>query len=125
MKHVRRRNIDLEKVWDVESATGKGVLYVTRSKNETSKRPIPLNQAARGAVERMLKRADDLGHTDPEHYVWCAGQHHKSPIRGSPRASGTAPGDRYGKQPVYPDSDFTICGTLSSQICWRPANPTT
>ena len=77
VKHVRRRNIDLEKVWDVESATGKGVLYVTRSKNETSKRPIPLNQAARGAVERMLKRADDLGHTDPEHYVWCASQHHK------------------------------------------------
>ncbi len=77
VKHVRRRNIDLEKVWDVESATGKGVLYVTRSKNETSKRPIPLNQAAREAVERMLKRADALGHTDPEHYVWCASQHHK------------------------------------------------
>ena len=77
VKHVRRRDVDLEKVWDVESATGKGVLYVTRSKNETSKRPIPLNQAARDAVERMLKRADDLGHTDPEHYVWCASQHHK------------------------------------------------
>jgi integrase len=77
VKHVRRRNIDLEKVWDVESATGKAVLYVTRSKNETSKRPIPLNQAAREAVERMLKRADDLGHTDSEHYVWCASQHHK------------------------------------------------
>lgn len=72
-----RRNIDLEKVWDVGTATGKGVLYVTRSKNETSKRPIPLNQAAREAVERMLKRADALGHTDPEHYVWCASQHHK------------------------------------------------
>ena len=65
------------KVWDVESATGKGVLYVTRSKNETSKRPIPLNEAARGAVERMVKRADELGHTDPEHYLWCASQHHK------------------------------------------------
>jgi integrase len=25
----------------------------------------------------MLKRADALGHTDPEHYVWCACQHHK------------------------------------------------
>jgi hypothetical protein len=61
VKHVRRRNIDLEKVWDVESATGKGVLYVTRSKNETSKRPIPLNQAAKEAVERMLRRADING----------------------------------------------------------------
>jgi len=75
VKHVRRRNIDLDKVWDLESATGKGVLYVTRSKNETSKRPIPLNQAAGEAVDRMLKRADALGHTDPDHYVWCASQH--------------------------------------------------
>ena len=77
MKHVRRRDIDLEKVWDVESATGKGVLYVTKSKNESSKRVIPLDEAARQAVERMLKRSDALGHTNPEHYVWCASQHHK------------------------------------------------
>ena len=35
VKHVRRRDVDLEKVWDVESATGKGVLYVSHSKNET------------------------------------------------------------------------------------------
>jgi integrase len=61
----------------LESATGKGVLYVTKSKNESSKRVIPLNQAAREAVERMLKRADSLGHTGPNHYVWCASQHHK------------------------------------------------
>jgi integrase len=27
--------------------------------------------------ERMLKRADDLGHADPNHYLWCANQHHK------------------------------------------------
>jgi hypothetical protein len=25
VKHVRRKDVDLEKVWDVESATGKGV----------------------------------------------------------------------------------------------------
>ena len=24
----------------------------------------------------MLKRADELGHTDAEHYLWCASQHH-------------------------------------------------
>jgi integrase len=77
VKHVRRRDVDLEKVWDVESATGKGVLYVTRSKNESSKRPIPLNKAARAAVERMIKRADGFGHTEPDHYLWCASQHHK------------------------------------------------
>jgi integrase len=53
------------------------VLYVTRSKNETSKRPIPLNQAAKEAVERMLRLADALRHTDPDHYAWCARQHHE------------------------------------------------
>jgi integrase len=77
VKHVRRRDVDLEKVWDVESASGKGVLYVTKSKNQTSKRVLPLNNAARTAVERMLKRADDLGQTDPNHYLWCSNQHHK------------------------------------------------
>jgi hypothetical protein len=25
----------------------------------------------------MLKRADDLGHTAPTHYLWCASQHHE------------------------------------------------
>ena len=99
IKHVRRRDVDLEKVWDVESATAKGVPYVTHSKNETSKRPIPLNRAARDAVERMLKRADDLGHTGPNHYLCCASQHHKfdptkpaakwdTAWRGATRAAG-------------------------------------
>jgi prolyl oligopeptidase family protein len=53
-KHVRRKDVDLEKVWDVESATGNGVLYVGHSKNETSKRRIPLNGPARDAITRML-----------------------------------------------------------------------
>ena len=26
---------------------------------------------------RMIERADQLGHADPEHYLWCASQHHK------------------------------------------------
>ena len=47
-------------MWDVESATGKGVLYVGHSKNETSKREIPLN-GARG-LHAMLNRGDKLGH---------------------------------------------------------------
>lgn len=67
----------LEKVWDVESATGKGVLYVTRSKNETSKRQLPLNRSAREAVERMINLANALGYTSLDHYLWCASQHHK------------------------------------------------
>jgi len=77
VRHVRRKDVDLDKAWDVESAIGKGVLYVGHSKNETSKRRIPLNGAARDAITRMLKRADELGHTDAEHYLWCANQHHK------------------------------------------------
>ena len=125
VKHVRRRNIDLEKVWDVESATGKGVLYVTRSKNETSKRPIPLNQAARG---RGRAHAEARRRSRPHRpRALRLVREPASQVRsdGSPRASGTPPGARYGKQPVYLDSGSTICGTLSSQICWRPANPTT
>jgi len=71
------RGVDLRKGVGRRERDGKGVLYVSHSKNETSKRPIPLNKAARDAVERMLKRADDLGHTDPTHYLWCASQHHQ------------------------------------------------
>jgi integrase len=52
-------------------------IYVRSSKNETSKRVIPLNQAAFDAVKRMVTRADRLGHSDPGHYLWCASQHHK------------------------------------------------
>ena len=52
------------------------MLYVGHSKNETSKRRFPLNGAARDAITRILKRADELGHRDAEHYLWCANQHH-------------------------------------------------
>ena len=63
VRHVRREAVDLDKARDVESAIGKGVLYVGHSKNETSKRRISLNGAARDAITRMLKRADELGQT--------------------------------------------------------------
>lgn len=32
VKHVRRKDVDLERMWDIESATDKGVLYVGHSK---------------------------------------------------------------------------------------------
>ena len=67
VKHVRRRDFD----------TQKRVIHIRTSKNETSKRVIPLNDSAFEAVQRMVKRADLLGHTDPNHYLWCANQHHK------------------------------------------------
>jgi hypothetical protein len=50
------------------------VMHVRRSKNETSHRVIPLNDSAIGAVARMLERADLLGHTEREHYLWPACQ---------------------------------------------------
>jgi integrase len=62
VKHLRRRDVDLVKK----------LLYVRRSKNETSHRVIPLNGSAVEAVARMLGRADLLGHTAPGHYIWPA-----------------------------------------------------
>src|ERR671919_288054 len=60
VKHIRRCDVDLVK----------RLLHVRRSKNETSHRVIPLNASAIEAVARMLERADLLGHTQPEHYLW-------------------------------------------------------
>jgi integrase len=60
VKHLRRRDVDLEKK----------LVHVRRSKNETSHRVIPLNASAVTAITRMLERADLLGHRSPDHYVW-------------------------------------------------------
>jgi integrase len=67
IKHVRRKDVDLEAK----------ALHIRKSKNEGSKRVLPLNDDALAAVKRMLERANELGHTKPEHYLWCGTQHHK------------------------------------------------
>ena len=67
VKHVRRKDFDAEK----------RLVHIRTSKNETSKRVIPLNDSAFEAVQRMVRRADLLGHTEPTHYLWCASKHHK------------------------------------------------
>jgi integrase len=64
VKHLEWRNVDL-----IE-----GVIRVTRSKNQSSHRVIPLNQSARKALAKMWARADMMGFTNPEHFVWYAGQ---------------------------------------------------
>jgi integrase len=64
VKHLRRRDVDLVKK----------LVYVRRSKNETSHRVIPLNAPAIEAVTRMLERADLLGHAEPDHFLWPACQ---------------------------------------------------
>jgi len=62
IKHVRRKDVDLE---------AKAV-HIRKSKNEGSKRVLPLNEDALAAVKRMIERADELGHTKPEHYSGAA-----------------------------------------------------
>ena len=67
IKHVRRKDVDLEA----------RALHIRKSKNEGSKRVLPLNDAALEAVKTMLERADGLGHTKADHYIWCASKHHQ------------------------------------------------
>ena len=62
VKHFRRCDVDLFRK----------VLSVRRSKNESSHRLIPLNVSALKALSRMTERADAVGHTEPEHYLWPA-----------------------------------------------------
>jgi integrase len=64
VKHLRRMDVDLVNK----------LLHVRRSKNESSHRVIPLNASAVKALALMLDRADKLGHTEPEHYLWPACQ---------------------------------------------------
>lgn len=66
IKHIRRKDVDLQSK----------ALQIRKSKNEGSKRVLPLNDDALAAVKAMIERADQLGHTEPEHYLWCASQHH-------------------------------------------------
>src|SRR5215203_3721338 len=65
IKHIRRKDVDLDAK----------ALHIRKSKNEGSKRVLPLNDDALDAVKTMIERADQLGHADPEHYLWCASQH--------------------------------------------------
>jgi integrase len=64
VKHLQWRNVDL-----IE-----GLIRVTRSKNQSSHRVIPLNQSARTALATMRSRAEIMGFTHSEHYVWFARQ---------------------------------------------------
>jgi integrase len=64
VKHLRRRDVDLHKK----------LVYVRRSKNQTSHRVIPLNAPAIAAIARMLERGDLLGHDQPDHFLWPACQ---------------------------------------------------
>ena len=66
VKHVRRKDFDPEN----------RIVHIRTSKNGMSKRVIPLNDSAFEEVERMIRRADLLGHTEPPLDLWCASHHH-------------------------------------------------
>ena len=78
VKRLRRKDLARLHAADIlaEFETAR-TIYIRSSKNETSKRVIPLNQAGFDAVMRMVQRADRLDHKAPDHYLWCASQHHK------------------------------------------------
>lgn len=72
VKHLQWRNVDL---------IGNEI-RVTHSKNESSHRLITLNKSARKALATMRSRAEMMGFTEPEHYVWYARQWgHLDPTR--------------------------------------------
>ena len=62
LKHLKLENVDLFK----------RTLLVERSKNESGKRKIPLNDDAMTALARLRERAEMLGCSNPEHYVFPA-----------------------------------------------------
>ena len=113
VKHVRRMDFDAKK----------HVVHIRTSKNETSKRVIPLNDSAFEAVERMVRRADTLGHMEPEHYLWCASQFHNVDPSKTARKWDTA-GAPCVKRQDCADCDSTICGTRLL-ACWKPGSPIT
>ncbi len=84
IKHLRRKDIDLDAK----------ALHIRKSKNEGSKRVLPLNDAALGAVKMMIERADELGHTESRPLPLV--REPASQIRPDEAgdASGTQPGAR-------------------------------
>lgn len=63
LRNLRWRDVDLFK----------RTLRVERSKNESGRRTIPLNEDAMEALARLRKRAEVLGAGEADHYVfpWC------------------------------------------------------
>ena len=62
LKHIRWKEVDLFK----------REVRINRSKKESGKRTIPLNDDAMAAFARLRERAEALGCTEPDHYVFPA-----------------------------------------------------
>jgi len=65
LKHLRWSNVDLFE----------RVLNIKRSKTEAGHRSIPLNADAMAALARLWERAQLLGATDPQYFIFPACEH--------------------------------------------------
>src|ERR1700730_17936565 len=115
VKHLRRCDEDLVRK----------LLFVRRGEVPTGDRVIPLNTSALNALARMFERADMLGHTQPEHYLWPACQWGRFDATKPMLKWDTAwraLRDAAGLQGLrFPD----LCGTPPSPSLPRWACPTT
>ena len=64
------RGVELKSIRWKEVDLFKRVVRINRSKNDSGKRTIPLNEDAMAAFARLRERAEALGCTDPGHYVF-------------------------------------------------------
>ena len=72
LKHLMWRDVNLNT----------GLLRVERSKNESGRRTIPLNDDALEALRRLRERAELVGSDQPDHYVFPACENnHIDPTR--------------------------------------------
>lgn len=79
LKHLMWRDVNLNT----------GLLRVERSKNESGRRTIPLNDDALEALRRLRERAELVGSDQPDHYVFPACENnHIDPAR--PQKSWTS-----------------------------------
>ena len=66
------RGVELKSIRWLEVDLFKREVRINRSKNDSGKRTIPLNDDAMAAFARLRARAEALGCADPDHYVFPA-----------------------------------------------------
>ncbi len=66
------RGVELKSIRWLEVDLFKREVRINRSKKDSGKRTIPLNDDAMAALARLRERAEALGCTDPDHYVFPA-----------------------------------------------------
>ena len=67
LKHLRWRDVDLFE----------RNIFIQRSKTKAGRRAIPLNGDAMAALARLRQRAESIGSTQPDHFVFLACERNK------------------------------------------------